>query len=670
MTKSEAKIRIQKIKDQFRDIDYAYFILDAPIVSDAVRDSLKHELKLLEDQYPEFITSDSPTQRIGGKALGKFAKVKHSIPKYSLDDVFSFDEVLEFDARVKRFLDLPADQDIAYTCELKIDGLNMTFIYKNGLFERAVTRGDGLVGEDVTHTVKTVGSVPLKLKQPVDIEVGGEIFMPLKSFEALNKAALKNQEESFANPRNAAAGTVRQLDPAVAANRDLQAFFYSIFTPLANLPGKKITSQLATLEFLQSLGFRVEKHFSHFQNIYEVKKFLVQAEKLRQSLDFQIDGVVIKVNDLNFQACLGRTAKCVRWAAAYKFAAEEATTIIEDIQVQVGRTGVLTPVAHLKPVSVAGSTVSRATLHNEDEIRRLNVKIGDTVVIQKAGDVIPDIVKVLEKMRTGRECVFHMPKVCPVCGSAIVRKDGEVAYRCANKNCYAQQREKLYHFVSRRAFDIDGLGPKILDQLLASDLIKDAADIFILTKDDLAPLERFAEKSADNLINAIATARHVSLPRFIFALGIRNVGEETALDLAHHFHTLEKIKSASLEDLQAVPDVGPVVAESIFQWFHEPNNLKFIDQLLAHGVKIEKAAHELTTGKLTGQTFVLTGTLESFSREEAKAKIRALGGELSESVSKKTDYVVVGDNPGSKLDKAEKLGVKILDEQEFLRLVK
>ncbi|NMC51578.1 NAD-dependent DNA ligase LigA [Candidatus Kuenenbacteria bacterium] len=669
MDKKQAKERIEKIKAQMADIDYAYFVLDAPTVSDAVRDSLKRELKSLEDQYPEFITPDSPTQRIGGRALGRFAKIRHQIPKYSLDDVFSFDELLEFDTRVKRFLDLSPNTDIEYTAELKIDGLNMTFIYKKGLFEKAITRGDGIIGEDVTHTVKTVESVPLKLKQPIDIEVGGEIYMPIKSFESLNKIALKQKEEPFANPRNAAAGTVRQLDPGIAAKRDLQAFFYSVFTPLGDLPGKKITTQFGTLEFLRSLGFRVEHHFSHFKNINTVKKFLEQAEKLRDSLGFQIDGVVIKVNDLDFQNRLGRTAKCVRWAAAYKFAAEEATTIVEDIQIQVGRTGVLTPVAHLKPVLVAGSTVSRATLHNEDEIKRLGVKIGDTVVVQKAGDVIPDIVKVLEKMRTGREKEFRMPKNCPVCDSPVARSEGEVAYRCSNKNCYAQQREKIYHFVSRAAFDIDGLGPKIIDQLLDVGLIKDAADIFTLTQDDLWPLERFAEKSAKNLIASIEKAKHVAWPKFIFALGIRNVGEKTALDLSAHFPTLEKLQSATQEELIAVPEVGPVVAESIFSWFQDKHNQKFIDHLLGHGVRPEKSIVR-SGGRLQGQIFVLTGTLDSMSRDEAKEKIRTLGGDTSESVSRQTSYVVAGANPGSKLDKAEKLSVKVLTEKDFLNLIK
>ena len=672
MDKNQAHKRIIKLKEQLAELNHAYFALDKPIASDAVRDSLKRELKSLEDEYPDFITLDSPTQRVGGKALGKFEKVRHSIPKYSLDDVFSFDEVLEFDARVKRFLDLPSGQDIIYTGELKIDGLNMTFIYERGLFKRAITRGDGVVGEDVTHTIKTVESVPLKLKQPLDIEVGGEIYMPIKSFEALNKLAAKNDEEPFANPRNAAAGTVRQLDPSIAASRDLQAFFYAVYTRLKDADSNRsITTQFATLAYLRSLGFRVEKHFGVFKNIAAVKDFLVKAENLRDSLGFQIDGVVIKVNNLNSQARLGRTAKCARWAVAYKFAAEEATTVVEDIQVQIGRTGVLTPVAHLKPVKVAGSTVARATLHNADEIKRLTVKIGDTVIIQKAGDVIPDIVKVLSKLRTGREKEFKMPECCPVCNSKIIQKAGEVAYRCANPNCYAQQREKIYHFVSRHAFNIDGLGPKIIDQLLEHDLIKDAADIFTLSKNELEPLERFAEKSASNLAASIEKAKRVSLLKFIFALGIRNVGEETAIDLAENFSALDKIKNASLENLEQIKDVGPVVAQSIYDYFREPKNIRLISKLLKNGVTITAALQSPPKNqKLSGQIFVLTGTLESLPREEAKQKIRSLGGEISESVSKKTSFVVAGENPGSKLDKARELGVRIITEKEFLEVIK
>lgn len=685
MDHSTAKIRITKLRDQFREIDRAYFVLDKPIVSDAVRDSLKRELKELESAYPDLITPDSPSERIGGKVRGEFKKVRHGVAKYSLEDIFSLEEISAFDAKVKRFLALPINEDLAYTVELKIDGLNITCEYRSGNFYRAVTRGDGRVGEDVTHTVKTIESVPLKLKKDINLEVGGEIFMPKASFEKLNQEALARGEEVFANPRNAAAGTVRQLDPSVAASRDLRSFFYSLFAPTA--AELKITTQFELLRFLQSLGFPVERHYALFPNIAAVKKFLLTAEELRAKLGFEIDGVVIKVNNLNYQTRLGRTAKTVRWAAAYKFAAEQTTTLVEDIQVQVGRTGALTPVAHLRPVSVAGSTVSRATLHNEDEIKRLGVKIGDTVVIQKAGDVIPDIVKVLPKLRTGAERFFHMPTICPACGQPVKRQTNEAAYRCLNNNCPAKNREALYHFTARSAFDIDGLGPKILDQLVEEGLIADAADIFTLRRDDLLPLERFADKSAGNLIAAVNKAKSISPERLLFALGVRNVGQETARDLiqqltinprhrqagnyqltTHNF--LNIFRNLTIEELMAIKEVGEIVAQSIYNYFHEPKNIKFIEKLFRNGVVLTINNQQLSiNNKLAGLTFILTGTLDAMSREEAKEKIHALGGKTSESVSGKTSYVVVGENPGSKLKQAEKLGVKILGEKEFLKLL-
>jgi len=678
MTKSEAQKRLEKLKKQLWETDHAYYVLDRPIMSDAARDSLKDELEKLEAEFPELVTPDSPTQRVGGKALGKFEKIRHSVPKYSLDDVFSWEEMEDFDGRVKRFLNLAENEKIDYTCELKIDGLNMTFIYKKGLLDKAVTRGDGVVGEDVTHTVRTIKSVPLKLKEPVDIEVGGEIYMPIKSLEKLNKQlTTNNQQQQFANPRNAAAGTVRQLDPKVAAERDLQAFFYAVYAG-----GKKLETQLEILEYLKDLGFRVEHHFKKIKEIKEAKDFFENISKIREKLGFEIDGVVIKVNNLDWQERLGRTAKHVRWAAAYKFAAEQAVTVVENIEVQVGRTGVLTPVAHLKPVSVAGSTVSRATLHNEDEIARLDVKIGDTVILQKAGDVIPDIVEVLPKMRTGKEKKFIMPKVCPVCGSKVERREGEAAHYCTNKNCFAQNKEKLYHFVGRPCFDIDGLGPKIIDQLLDAGLIEDAADIFALTKGDLEPLERFAEKSAENLIEAIDVRREISLSRLINALGIRHVGEETAILLAQNIsdkkqetrdkgNFIKTAQSFSVEELNQTEGVGPVVAQSIFEYFHDAKNIKFIEKLFKNGVgiKSEVVNRKSEVGKLKGKTFVLTGSLETMSRDEAKEKIRALGGSVSSSVSKETDFVVAGADPGSKFTKAEDLGVKILDEKEFLKML-
>lgn len=702
MDKAVAKQRIEKLKSQLWETDYAYYVLDKPIMSDAARDSLKDELEKLEKEFPEFIRPDSPTQRIGGKALGKFEKVRHTVPKYSFDDVFSWPEVLDFDERVKRFLEIPLDKDIAYTCELKIDGLNMTFIYKKGLLERAVTRGDGVVGEDVTHTVRTVKSVPLKLKKPLTIEVGGEIYMPLASFEKLNQGLThdfnrgrnRRKIDGFANPRNAAAGTVRQLDPHVAASRDLQAFFYTIYIsppyegggskdPAGLLNGGLRGTQFDVLQHLQDLGFRVEKHHQKVNKVQEVKNFYEEIKKIRHKLSFEIDGIVLKVNDLSLQEKLGRTAKHVRWACAYKFEAKEVTTWVKDIQVQVGRTGQLTPVAILEPVEVAGSTVSRATLHNEDEIKRLDIKIGDTVILQKAGDVIPDIVRVLPKLRTGKEKNFQMPHTCPVCGSRVRRQAGEAAHYCSNKNCYAQSKEKLYHFVSRRAFDIEGLGPKIIDQLLETGLIKDATDFFTLTQGDLEPLERFAEKSASNLIAAINARREIALDRFIYALGIRHVGEETAILLAQNGITKNQtpitknnfvkfFQSLTVENLSQVKGIGPVMAESIYDYFHNEKNIKFIEKLFKNGVVLNLIQNVTPTFRsdIGGKTFVLTGSLNSMSREEAKEKIRVLGGKTVESVSKNTDYVVAGSEPGSKYEKAKKLGVKIIDEERFLKMIR
>jgi len=677
MTKGQAKKRIKKLKNQLRETDYAYYVLDKPIMSDAARDSLKDELEKLEKQFLEFVTPDSPTQRVGGKALGKFEKVRHKVQKYSFDDVFDWNGVLEFDQRVKRFLKINKSKEIEYTAELKIDGLNITFIYEKGVFKKAVTRGDGVVGEDVTHTVRTVESVPLRLKKDVTIEVGGEIFMPIKSFEKLNRQDGRDRSGPvrFANPRNAAAGTVRQLDPKVAAERDLEAHFYTIYSG-----GEKLKTQHQTLEYLRNLGFAVEKHYKKIDNIGGAKDFFEQMKKIRNKLSFEIDGIVIKVNDLKLQDKLGRTAKHVRWACAYKFAAKQATTKVKDIQVQVGRTGKLTPVAILEPVKVAGSTVSRATLHNEDEIDRLGIKIGDTVIIQKAGDVIPDIVETLFKMRDGRERNFKMPDRCPVCNSPVKRKQGEADHYCTNLNCFSVHKEKLYHFVSRRAFDIDGLGPKIIDQLLDEGLIKDAADIFSLTKGDVEPLERFAEKSADNLIQAIRARKEIELSRFIYALGIRHVGEETAIllarykiqDIRHKNDFIKYFQSLSVEELSQVEGIGEVVARSIVDWFSNEKNVRFIEKLFRNGVEIKVSSVRVSSirdGKLKDKTFVLTGALASMSRDEAKDKIRHLGGNIFSNISKNTDFVVAGEKPGSKYDEAKKLGIKIIDEKEFLRII-
>ena len=673
MSKQDAEKRIKKLKDQLQEIDYAYYVLDKPKVTDAVRDSLKDELEDLEKDFPQLITPDSPTQRIGGKALGKFEKYRHKIPKYSFDDMFSFEEVEEFDARVKRFLGLPAEKDIEYICELKIDGLNMSLIYEKGFLTRAVTRGDGFVGETVTHTVKTIGSIPLKIKKEINMEVGGEVYMSKKSFEKINKEQEKKGESVFANPRNAAAGTIRQLDPKIASERDLDAFIYSDFT----YKNSDLKTQEELLENLKILGFRVNQHFKKVKNIKAVLEYFKQTEKIREKLPYEIDGIVIKVNDLKFQERLGRTAKHVRWAAAYKFPAQQVTTVVEGIGVQVGRTGALTPVAHLRPVALAGSIVKRATLHNQDEVDRLDVRIGDTVVLQKAGDVIPDIVEVLPKLRTGKERKFKMPMKCPICGSPVIKREGEVAHYCSNKNCFAKQKEGLYHFVSKRAFDIAGLGPKILDHLQAEGLIKDAADIFLLKEEDLTPLERFAEKSAENLVKAIEKSKKIDLGKFIYALGIRHVGEETALLIARQVKSQKsKVKSLTdyfnnikLEDLEKIEGIGPKVGESVVEWFSNKKNIQFLKKLEEVGVETVAPAVSEKVGKFKNLTFVLTGELKNFSRDEAKDKIRQLGGDVSSSVSKNTDYVVAGEKPGSKFNKAKTLGVKIIDEKEFLKLI-
>jgi len=684
MNKNEAKNRINKLKDQLQEIDHAYYVLDKPIVTDAVRDSLKDELEKIEAEFPEFITLDSPTQRIGGKALGKFAKHQHQIPKYSIDDVFSFEEVMEFDQRIKRFLKLLANQDLEYICELKIDGLNMSCLYKNGILDKAVTRGDGVIGEVVTHNIKTIRSVPLKIKEAIDVEVSGEVFMPKSSFAKLNKEQKQKGEPVFANPRNAAAGTVRQLDPQVASERDLDNFMYSYDGP------KTFKTQEAVLGELKKLGFKVNGNWRKVSNISDTQKVFANFLKTRHNLPYEIDGLVIKVNNIDYQKKLGRTAKCVRWAVAYKFQAEQVTTIVESIEVQVGRTGALTPVAHLRPVQLAGSVVKRATLHNQDEIDRLDVRIGDTVVLQKAGDIIPDIIEVLPKLRTGREKKFKIPTQCPICGSLVKRKSNEVAYYCENKKCYAQQQEGLYHFVSKKAFNIDGLGPKILDQLQKADLIKNPADIFNLKEDDLSPLERFAEKSVENLIRSIENSKKVSLAKFIYALGIRHVGEETATTLASQISgpghplwlrhspcnsqfsisNLIKFfdKKDIIEKLKLIPDIGSKVSESLIAWFADKKNINLLTDLEKAGVKIKNQSKKVST-KLANKTFVLTGSLETIGRDEAKEKIKDLGGQVSSAVSLKTDYVVAGENPGSKYDKAEELGVKILTEKEFLKML-
>lgn len=678
LDKHQAKKRIEQLKNQLKEVDYAYYILDKPIMSDAARDSLKDELEELENKFPEFITPDSPTQRVGGKALGKFEKVKHRHPKYSFNDVFSFEEVLEFDKRIKKFLKLPEDSDIEYNAELKIDGLNMSLIYKDGILEKAVTRGDGFVGENVTHTARTIKSVPLSLRKKIDIETGGEVYMPIKSFEDLNKRQIKSGEAAFANPRNAAAGTIRQLDPKIAAERDLDFFLYAIYE------GVETKTQKEYLDIGGQLGFKINPDHRVCKNILETKSFFDKIAKKREKLPYEIDGIVIKVNSIEYQKRLGRTAKDARWACAYKFAAQQASTIVEDIQVQVGRTGALTPVAILRPVKVAGSTVSRATLHNEDEAIRKDVRAGDTVIIHKAGDVIPEIIEALKKLRPESARSFKMPEKCPICGSKVFRNPGEAAHYCSNPDCFARHKERIIHFVSRKGMDIAGMGEKIVEQLINEGLIKDTPDVYNLTEGDLEHLERFAEKSAQNLVGAINRSRKAELRKFIFALGIRHIGDETANLLSRYLRgakfeeekqiSVEELKNimidTSKEELENIEGVGEKVAESIFNWFRGKKNQNFLEEFNKAGINLILPEINAKMKKLEGKIFVLTGMLDSMTRKEAKDRINLLGGHVASSVSKNTDYVVAGKDPGSKIKKAEELNVKVLEEREFVEMIK
>ncbi|MDD3190419.1 MAG: NAD-dependent DNA ligase LigA [Candidatus Pacebacteria bacterium] len=667
MSKTEARARIEKLKKEINHHRYLYHVLDKQEISEAALDSLKHELYALEQEYPEFITPDSPTQRIGGKPLDKFRKVAHQVRQWSFNDAFDEQEILDFDKRICKILsDLeePVAGSLDYTAELKIDGLHVVLTYEKGVFIRGATRGDGKIGEDVTQNLKTIESIPLKLNREVSIIVEGEVFMSKDVFDRLNKTREKNGEPLFANPRNAAAGAIRQLDSQVVKERQLGCFIYDlsradeIETP---------ETQADELELLDGLGFRVNKNWKLLSKIEEVFDFHNFWYKNKDKENYWIDGVVLKLNKRKWQELVGYTGKAPRWAIAYKFPAEQVTTTVEDIRIQIGRTGALTPVAHLKPVIVAGSKVSRATLHNQDEIERLGVRIGDTVIIQKAGDIIPEVVSVVTGLRTGKEKRFEMPEKCPFCNSPVIRKEGEVAFYCPNKNCFAVELRKLSHSVSKKAFNVDGLGPNKVKQLAEEGLISNLADIFELKKGDLEVLERFGEKSADNLLESIEKAKKINLARFVYALGIRHVGEETAITLGEKFSSLENIKKASLEELEAAEDIGPKVAESIFDYFRNEENLELVEKMLKAGVEISQDAK--VSRKLDGLSFVLTGSLESYGREEAKEAIRNLGGQMSSSISKNTDYLIAGENPGSKFQKAQELGVKILSEKEFLEMI-
>lgn len=660
MTRSEAKTRIAKLKKAINKYRYEYHVLNKASISDEALDSLKHELKELEGTHPDLITPDSPTQRVAGKPLRGFKKITHRLPMLSLEDVFLEEEFWEWETRLKKLADLKALPELF--AELKFDGLAVSLVYKDGVLERAATRGDGKIGEDVTQNIKTIEAVPLRLERKIkgEVEVRGEVIITKKDFERINRIQQKKGEQIYANPRNLAAGSLRQLDPKITASRHLDFHAYDLVSDL----GQKRHSE--EHKILKELGFKTDPEARIIEKPEELFKFKEKIEKERERLPYDIDGLVVQVNDNRIFQKLGVAGKAPRGSVAFKFSPKEVTTRVKNVIVQVGRTGKLTPVAMLEPVEVGGVTISRASLHNEEEIRRLGLKIGDTVIVGRAGDVIPDVRKALKELRRGKEKEFHMPKKCPVCGRPVAREKGGPLTFCKNKFCPAKHRENIYHFVSKHAFDIDGLGPKIVDVLLDQGLIQDAADIFDLKEGDIVPLERFGEKSAANIVAAVKVKSKISLPRFLIALGILHVGDQTAQALADHFGSLEKLRKASLEELQSVPNIGDVVAKSIYEWFRAPDQKRFLDKLLKR-VRIEK--YRVPTGKLKGLTFVLTGGLESFTREEAKARIIKLGGEASETVTKETDYVVAGSDPGSKYDRAKKLGIKTIDEREFLRML-
>ena len=672
--KVEAKERILKLRKLIDKYRYDYHVLNKLEISESALDSLKRELKKMEDEFPELITPDSPTQRVAGKPLKEFKKIRHSFPMFSLEDVFSEEEFTEWVARIKKLFPAeapPADWRAGsakagvpeFYSELKFDGLALSLVYENGNLIYAATRGDGKVGEDVTQNVRTMESVPLSIAEKKRVEIRGEAIITNKNFNAINKEQKKKELKEYANARNLAAGSLRQLDSKITASRKLDFFSYDIL-------GQDFENHAGKHETLAELGFKTGGANERLcKNLEEVFKHHKKIAEMREKIPYTIDGLVVSVNSNELFRRLGVVGKTPRGAIAYKFAARESSTIVENIIVQVGRTGALTPVAVLRPVQIGGVTISRATLHNEDEIKRLGLKIGDSVIVGRAGDVIPDIIKVLPELRTGKEKNFHMPKVCPVCGKPVKKMpEGGVGVYCLNQKCPARHREWMYHFVSRKAFNIDGLGPKILNAFLDFGLIRDIPDIFELKEGDIAPLERFGERSAGNIIKSINNAKKITLARFIYALGILHVGEETAIDLADHFGSLEKIESAGFDELNNIPNTGEVAAKSVFDWFRDEPHKNLVKKLLRY-VEIENPKKR-APGKLAGKTFVLTGELESLNRDEAKARVRELGGDPSETVSKNTDYVVVGANPGSKYDKAQKLGVKILDEKEFLKMVK
>ena len=662
--------RLDSLRDKIRYHEHRYYVLDDPEISDGEFDKLMDQLKKLESEHPELITPDSPSQRVGGKAREGFVKVRHSSPMLSLDNTYNEEELRGWERRVH---ELSGRKDVEYVCELKLDGMSLALHYEEGHLVRGITRGDGTTGEDVTLNVRTVRSVPLSIPKevlkkagvPATFEVRGELLMPIAAFKKLNQEREKQGLATFANPRNFAAGTVRQLEPSITASRRLDYFAYML---LQN--GRTYFSrQWETMNALEKLGFKTNLHRELAKNMEEVWAFIRQWEGKRESLPYEIDGIVIKVDRVSLQEELGYTGKAPRWAIAYKYAARGGITKINDIVPQVGRTGKLTPVAHLQPVPIGGTTVTRATLHNMDEIERLGVKIGDWVQVERGGDVIPKVVSVIEDKDHPRGTKsFHMPERCPVCGGHVVRTEGEADHRCVNANCPAKLRESILHFASRSVMNIEGMGDALVNQLTDRGVVNNVADIYRITKDDLLKLERMGDKSAENLLREIEASKKLPLERVIYGLGIRFVGERTAEFLAEHFGSIDGLMKASEEELQEVNEVGPRIAKSMIEFFQEPRNRELVEQLRKAGLTFAGQKKERGT-KLAGQTFVLTGTLSRYSREEAKKLIEDAGGRVSGSVSKKTDYVIAGADAGSKLDKAKELGVAVIGEKEMEKLV-
>lgn len=666
MTIEEAKKQIDRLTEQLNHYNHEYYVLDKPSISDAVYDQALRELQEIESEYPELITSQSPTQRVGAEPLGSFQKVEHLIPMLSLGNAFNDDDLKDFDTRVRKIV----GDDVEYVCELKIDGLAISLSYEDGQFVRGATRGDGTIGEDITRNLRTIRSLPLTIKDTGTIEVRGEAFMPHHSFLSLNEAREKAEQDLFANPRNAAAGSLRQLDPKIAAERNLDVFIFGY--------GEWQTTDLPThyehLEYMRELGFKVNPTTQKYDTIEKVIEFIEKWTIERPDLPYEIDGIVVKVNNLKQQEQLGFTARSPRWAIAYKFPATEAVTVLREIELSIGRTGVVTPTAILDPVSIDGSTVQRATLHNEDFIHEHDFRLGDTVVLKKAGDIIPKVVRVIEEKRTGEEEQFNMPTECPVCDSELVRLNEEVALRCINPNCPAQLQEGLIHFVSRDAMNIDGLGEKLVQQLFREKLVGNIADLYRLEEDQLITLERMGEKSVNNLLKGIEASKRNSLEKLLFGLGIRHIGAKAAQILARQFETMEHLQTATFEDLTLIDEIGDIMAESIVTYFAEDEVIDLLENLEQLGVNMTfngpRASNDLSTSIFTDKTVVLTGKLEHFTRKEAQTIIETNGGSVTGSVSKNTDLVIAGEAAGSKYNRATELGIDIWNEEDLETAIK